>query len=285
MTHPEFCDLHTHSNCSDGSCTPEELVLAAKAACLKAVALTDHNTVAGLSDFSAACEKHGVLPVCGCEFNTDWQGAEIHILGLFLPRNSWDEIAAYTEIRNQRKHRSNRECTERLAAAGYDISYDDILRSNSGTSINRVHIARALLEKGYVSSVKDAFDRLLQPKHGFFQNPALLDALETIRHIKSWGGTAVWAHPPISIDISSAEAFLPEAKQAGLDGLETLYARYSPEDTRRMQWLAHRYSLLSSGGSDFHGDNNPGISIGSGKGDLRIPMEYLVALSERSRAH
>lgn len=85
--------------------------------------------------------------------------------------------------------------------------------------------------------------------------------------------------------MSSAEAFLPEAKQAGLDGLETLYTLYSPEDTRHMQWLAHRYSLLPSGGSDFHGDNNPGVSIGSGKGGLRIPMEYLDALSERSRAH
>jgi len=282
MPHTEYCDLHTHTRFSDGACTPEELVQQAVAAKLTAVALTDHNTIAGLEDFVSAANRHGIQPICGCEFSTDFMGCEMHILGLFLPRTTWADVNAYTEIRNRRKAASNRDCTERLAAVGYTISYDDILEKNPGASINRVHIAQALLEKGYVTSIKDAFDRLLQPEHGFFREPARLGSLETIRKIKLWGGTAVWAHPLISAGKDVIEAFLPEACAAGLDGIETLYTLYSPEDTLYVQKLARKYSLLPSGGSDFHGVNKPDVAIGTGKGNLRIPMEYAVALSERS---
>ena len=277
-----YCDLHAHSCFSDGSCTPEEIVKAACDAGLRGVALTDHNTVSGLPDFTAAAGRYGIQAVCGCEFSTDYLGKELHILGLFLPRDSWDAVAAYTEIRNRRKARSNRDCTERLARAGYDISYDDILAGNPGASINRVHIARALLAKGYVSSVKDAFDRFLQPEHGFFREPARLDAFDTIRHIKDWGGAAVWAHPLISASPAEIGVFIPEAKSAGLDGIETLYSLYSPEDTRYMEALARKYGLLPGGGSDFHGANKPDIALGTGRGDLRVPVRCLTALAARA---
>jgi len=117
MSHTEYCDLHAHSCFSDGMCTPEEVILTARDAHLKAVALTDHNTIAGLADFALAAEKHDVEPVYGCEFSTDYSGDELHILGLCLPKASWPAVAAYTEVRNRRKAQSNRECTERLAAA------------------------------------------------------------------------------------------------------------------------------------------------------------------------
>lgn len=282
MTDTRYCDLHTHSCFSDGADTPQALADAACRAGLYAIALTDHNTVAGLADFAHAAESRGILPVSGCEFSTDFAGNELHILGLFLPRDSWPEVAAYTEIRNRRKARSNRDCCERLAAAGYDVSYDDILEKNPGASINRMHIARELMSKGYTASVWEGFERLLQPEHGFFREPARLDALDTIRRIRQWGGAAVWAHPLISITPAEIEAFIPEAKEAGLDGIETLYSLYSPEDTRFMQSLAEAHGLLPSGGSDYHGINKPGIEIGTGKGGLRIPREYLEALACRA---
>lgn len=282
MTDTRYCDLHVHSCLSDGADTPEKLVDIACAAGLQAIALTDHNTIAGLPEFAAASEKKGLQAVYGCEFSTDYAGKELHILGLFLPLRSWPDVTAYTEMRNRLKALSNRDCCERLAAAGYDISYDDILEKNPGASINRMHISRELMEKGYAASVKEALHQLLQPEQGFFRKPARLDALDTIRRIKLWGGAAVWAHPLLNVSRAEIEVFIPEAKAAGLDGIETLYSLYSPEDTCYMQSISKTHDLLPSGGSDFHGINKPDIKMGVGKGNLRIPLEYLDALAERA---
>lgn len=277
-----FCDLHVHSLCSDGMCTPEEVVRLAKEAGLAAVALTDHNTIVGLERFAEAAETAGIQPVFGCEFSTEYAGKELHILGLCLPREAWPEVTAYTDERNKRKARSNRECCERLAAAGYDISYDAILEANPGASINRIHISRALYEKGYAADVWAALKNFLQPEQGFFLDPARVDALETIRRIKSWGGAAVWAHPLSSATAKEAEAFLTEAVPEGLDGIETIYSLYSPEDTLFARSLAEKYGILQSGGSDFHGANKPDIAIGTGRGNLRIPLGFLNALADRA---
>jgi len=116
-----YCDLHVHSCMSDGADTPKEAAAAAAKAGLRTVALTDHNTISGLTEFSAAAKELGLNGICGCEFSTEYAGKELHILGLYLPEEIWPDVRAYTDERNKRKARSNRECTERLAAAGYRV--------------------------------------------------------------------------------------------------------------------------------------------------------------------
>lgn len=280
-----YCDLHVHSCMSDGADTPKEAAAAAAKAGLRTVALTDHNTISGLAEFSAAAKNLGLNGICGCEFSTEYAGKELHILGLYLPEEIWPDVRAYTDERNKRKARSNRECTERLAAAGYDISYDAILEKNPGASINRMHIARELMEKGYAPGVKEALYSLLQPEQGYFLEPARMDAIETLRRIRAWGGVSVWAHPLTSADYNEAEAFLPALVDAGLDGIEVLYSLYSEEDTRFALSLAERFALLPSGGSDYHGINKPDISIGTGRGNLQVPNKFASALARRAESH
>ncbi|HBI85040.1 MAG TPA: hypothetical protein DDX71_01950 [Ruminococcus sp.] len=278
----KICDLHTHSNCSDGSLSPEELAAAAKAAGLSAIALTDHNTVKGLAAFLKAGDLLGLETIAGCEFSTDYGRREQHIVGLFLPREAWDDIEAFVLPMRGSKHQSNLELIARLHDAGYDITYEDAAAYTEAEEINRSHVARALLAKGYVRSVRDAFERLLDRNAGFYQPPARLDAFETIRFIKRIGGTAVLAHPLRKLDVDALRVFLPQAKENGLDAMETHYGDYTAEETQCMTDLAAEFDLLSSGGSDFHGASKPHIALGRGTGRMLVPYAFCEALRARA---
>ena len=275
-----FCDLHAHSRFSDGSDTPEDLVELAKKQGLKAVALTDHNTVAGLPDFVNAARGRGVEPVPGCEFSTDYQGTELHILGLFLEPKHYATVTALLEEAQREKERSSRDLVASLVATGYALDYDAICQKTSG-QINRAHVAAALMEGGYVSSVKEAFQTLLGKQHGHYRAPKRIDAYDCIRFIKSIGAVAVLAHPFLDLDSLQLRAFLPQAVEAGLDAMEVAYSKYSPQTTDEAARIAGEFGLLPSGGSDYHGYNKPDIQLGTGRGDLRIPYSWLEAMRKR----
>ena len=270
-----FCDIHVHSNFSDGTCTPAELIALAEAAQLSAVALCDHNTVAGLPDFLAAAEGSAVEAVPGIEFSTDYRGTELHILGLFIRTEYYAPITAMMADYHRRKEQSNIDLVENLSRAGYAIDYAAIKASTADGFVNRAIIAAALMEKGYVDSIQAAFKTLLKPSHGYYNPPKRPDAYETIRFIKSIGAVAVLAHPFLNLNEASLRVFLPAAKAAGLDGMEVLYSKFDAETTALAGGLAEEFSLLKSGGSDFHGTNKPDIAVGTGRGDLRIPTDWL----------
>ena len=270
----KLCDLHAHSYYSDGSYSPAQLVREAEAAGLSAVVLSDHNTVAGLPEFVAAAETSSVEAVPGIEFSTEYKGSELHILGLFvLPRN----YAAIQEVLEQfliRKEKSNRALIATLNEAGLALSYDTIAAKAAGR-INRAVIAQEMVELGYCESVKQAFSRWLSADLGYYVPPLRPDAFETIRFIKSLGCAAVLAHPFLNLDEQQLRIFLKDAREAGLDGMEVYYSRYDATTTTLAETIAEEFAILPSGGSDFHGKAKPDIALGSGEGDLRIPLSVL----------
>lgn len=276
----KLCDLHTHSTYSDGTLTPAQLIALAREKKLSAITLSDHNTVAGLPLFLEAAEGSGVEAVPGIEFSTEYEGTELHILGLFIKPCHYEKINALLRQFLERKETSNRQLVQRLRAAGMDLDYEEI-RNQAAGSVNRARIAAKMVEKGYCQSIKQAFSDWLSPKKGYYIPPLRPDAYETIRFIKSLGAVAVLAHPFLSMKEARLRAFLPEAVAAGLDGMEVYYAAYDKETTALAKQIAAEYGLLESGGSDFHGQNKPDIDLGSGKGDLSIPAELLEKLKTR----
>ena len=270
-----YCDLHTHSCYSDGTCTPAQLLALAEAAELQAIALCDHNTLAGIPVFLAAAEKSPVEAVPGIEISTDFEGAELHILGLYLKPEHYAPIQELMSRQKQLKEKSNVDLVAALNRAGYDIDYATIKGATPNGNVNRALIAAELTRKGYTESVQAAFRCLLSPKHGYYVPPKHPDAWETVAFLKQMGVVVVWAHPFLSLDESGVRRFLAKAKTLGLDGMEVLYPKYDPQTTQLSIALAEEYGILPSGGSDFHGENKPDIQIGVGRGNLQIPVQYL----------
>ena len=271
-----LCDLHTHSTSSDGSLTPTELLRAAESIGLDAIALCDHNTVAGLPEFLQAAESSSVEAIPGCEFSSDYMGIDLHIIGLFIPTEQFDRVTAMLAETQERKERSNLELVAKLAKDGYVIDYP-ALRAQAGDGfINRANIAQALVAKGYVPSVKDAFSQLLSVKGKYYIPPERMNSFAAIDFIKSIGAVAVLAHPFLNFKgESQLRVFLDEAVKHGLDAMETIYNAYSEETTALAKKIAAEYSLLESGGSDFHGSAKPATALGTGKGNLKVPTEIL----------
>ena len=269
-------DLHTHSHCSDGSLTPAQLLRAAEKAGVTAVALCDHNTVAGLPEFMAAAGTVEAVP--GVEFSANYQGKELHILALFLPRESWAAVDSRLAQLHREKEASNRALVAALRCGGYAITYEEVTAMAGGGWINRAHVAQVLTRKGYTGSVQEAFRTLLNRHGGFYVPPKLPDALETIAFIKDQGAVAVLAHPLLSLDAAQLRTFLPMAGAAGLDAIETMYPLFDEAATQLLRGMACEFGLLESGGSDFHGAAKPDIRIGVGRGTLAVPDAVLEQL-------
>ena len=277
-----LCDLHNHSIFSDGTDTPEELITRAETLGLQAVALTDHNNVDGLARFLAAGQGSSVTAVPGVEFTTGYRDRELHILALFVEENRFTALRAFAELPHRRKEESNLALAEALNRAGYHIDYPAIKSAHPGGSVNRAHFAKALVEMGYVKTRDEAFDTLLKPGGKFYVPPRRLDVFETIRFIRELGAVAVFAHPYLTLKPEEVADFLPAAKEAGLDGMEVRYSTYAPEITALAEETAKQFGLLPSGGSDYHGGNKPGLAMGTGYGNLRVPGEWFEALQDLS---
>ena len=275
-----ICDLHVHSTYSDGTLTPVELVRLAEKQNISAVALCDHNTVDGLKDFINAGKNSDVITISGIEISTEFNNKERHILGLFLPEEKFDEISHMMSRIKIFKELSNENLVRNLRNGGYMIDYDEIKSKNARAYVNRAHIAKALVEKGYFSDMKEAFATVLSPDGQFYTPSKRFKALEIIRYLSSIGAVPVCAHPFLGMDADEVDAFLNSAKSNGLVGMETIYSEYDQETQKTAQMLAEKHGLLQSGGSDFHGDNKPDISMGIGKGNLVIPYEFYEKLKK-----
>ena len=272
------CDLHTHSIYSDGTFTPSQIINEAIKIGLSAVALTDHNTVDGLTDFIEAAKGKDIEIVPGAEFSVDYNGKELHVLGLFIPEEKFSEVSALMLDVNSRKEASNVSLIESLARAGYPLDYEAIKASTPNGKVNRAHVAIALTQKGYTSSKDEAFATLLSPKAGHYKEPQRLTAFEIIDFIVSIGAVPVLAHPFLNLDKQELIGFLSEAKKHGLAGMECYYSTYDQENTDVSVRLAERFGIICSGGSDFHGATKPDISLGTGKGDLLVPTKCYLML-------
>ncbi|MBR3250514.1 MAG: PHP domain-containing protein [Erysipelotrichaceae bacterium] len=268
------CDLHCHSNFSDGTFSPAELVKLAEKQGLSALALTDHNTAGGLKDFMEAGKNSKVITVPGCEFSTEWNKKEIHIVGLFFKEEYWTEIEDFVEMMHIAKRNSNERLIANLNKAGYLVSSEEAAALTDGDDFNRAHVARVLMAKGYVSSVAEAFGGLLKEGNGFYTPAKRITSIAAIRFIKVYGATAIMAHPLLNLTYKEMLDFLPEAKMAGLDAIETRYTEFDEEMTHNAIRLAENFELKQSGGSDFHGKTKPGIDLGTGRGNLSVPFKF-----------
>lgn len=264
------CDLHTHSNHSDGSSTPAELVAEAKEKNL-IIALTDHNTVTGLSEFLSEAKRLGVTAVGGTELSTVHEFTEYHLLGLFIDDEFYKDIDALCKEYHYLKERSNILLVERLREAGYIIDYSVIKQNNVKGNVNRAHIALELKNQGYVSSISEAFDKLLGENCDFYIPPKRLEIIDAIRFLRGIRAMPILAHPLKDTSPEELRNILPELIEAGLVGIETMHSSYSDEKIAISKEIAKEFNLLESGGSDFHGKFKPTISLGVGEGNLDIP--------------
>lgn len=277
----DFCDLHIHSNCSDGTWTPMELIREAEELGLCAVALCDHNTIAGLPEFLAAAEGSSVTAVPGIEFSTEYEGDELHILGLFVWPEHYRAVTERVRELHIKKEESNLALVAALGKAGIHLDYGAIKAGTPNGQVNRALIAKEMVRQGYCASMQEAFDNWLAPELGYFVPPERPDALDTIRFLDSIGAVSVLAHPFLNLKEEKLRAFLGEAET--LDAMETEYVSFSPEQRKLAREIAGEYGLLCSGGSDFHGDNKPDICLGTGRGDLRVDVSCFRDLRRRAK--
>lgn len=274
-------DLHTHSNKSDGSFSPAKLVDYAAARGLRALALTDHDTIDGLAEAIARGKElseagqPSVEVIPGIEFSTKYESQDVHIVGLYIAYDSpafCDRLQAFVDSRTNRNIRMCRNLQE----AGIDISFEKLQERNPDAVITRAHYAAFLLEEGCVRSRQEAFDRYLGDHTKYFVPREKVTPAAAVELILSAGGIPVLAHPPLyHMGKERLDNLVSSLKEAGLMGIEVLYSTYTNQDERDMLRLAKRYDLLLSGGSDFHGTNKPGLDLGTGCGRLFVPEEFL----------
>lgn len=276
----KYIDLHTHSNCSDGSYTPSELIAYAVKKNLSAIALTDHDTVEGLDEAFEAANGTGLEVIAGIEFSTEYHGKDIHIVGLdfnYKDPMFCTRLKLFQDSRDIR----NRKMIEKLAEHGVDISWEKMDEAFGDAVWTRAHFARYLMEHGYVRSLEEAFEAYVGESCPCFVPREKVTPAQAVRLIRQVSGIPVLAHPlQYHLPESDMNAMLTELKNAGLLGIEVLYSTHTLMDEEYVRHLAQRHHLCFSGGSDFHGKNKPTIDLGTGKGNLKIPYELLTALRE-----
>lgn len=273
-------DLHVHSNKSDGSFTPAGLVDYAIEKGLKAFALTDHDTTKGLDEALGAAEGREIEVIPGIEFSTEYEGKDIHIVGLYIDYKCSafrDRIQAFVDSRIER----NRKMCANLQGVGIDISYEKLLASFPGAVITRAHYAKYLLDRGAVKNMPEAFDKYLGDHTRYFVPREKVTPMQAVQLILTAGGIPVLAHPTLyHMSDKRLKLLLYRLKEAGLAAMECIYSTYSPSEERQMKNLAGQYGLLPSGGSDFHGDTKPRLDLAVGYGNLHVPEEILTDLKK-----
>ena len=265
-------DLHTHSTASDGTLSPKELVYLAKKVGLKALALTDHDTIDGLPEAYQTAKEEGLPFLCGVEISVKFDGpGHFHLLGYFLePPEELKEVL--DKLKTARAER-NKKMVEKLRELGIDITLEE-LKSLASGEIGRPHFAYLLVKKGYVRSIEEAFERYLKKGAPAYYPKALLTEEEAISAIKKAKGIPVLAHPiTLKLSDEALKFYLIRLKELGLMGVEVYYSEHTKEYTKFLERLADELALIKTGGSDFHGQNKPDIKLGLGFGNLRIPDE------------
>ncbi len=280
----KYCDLHTHSNCSDGTDSPEALISLAKAAGLSAVALCDHNTVAGLEPFEKAAERTGVIALPGVEVTCTFRGKEIHLLGLFIRPQVRGTLTEYLESTNRGKEEGNRKTVENLIAAGYHIDYESVKASALPAQPNRVHMAKILVQNGDFASVQQVFDGPLADNSPLYVPGKKKDALEAVSFLASLHILPVIAHPLLQLTEAELTDFVTRALPLGLVGLETVYPKYTPHQIAFAEGLAEKFCLARSGGSDYHGANKAGVFLGKGSNNIAVPFGFYEELRRRQKS-
>ena len=270
-------DLHVHTTASDGTETPREVVQLAAAKGLRAIAITDHDTVLGCREAMDEGAKLGIEVVPGIEFGTKY-GIAVHMLGYYMDLDS-PVLSAMTRSIVEDRDTRNEKTVKLMQENGIDVTYAQ-LKERFGEVIGRPHFAHILMENGLAQSVPDAFDRLLGKGMKYHQYRHTLEIHEVIECIVNSGGVAVLAHPfQYKKNDAELRELIEHCMSFGLKGMECRYSGYNAEQVAYLEALAEEYGLIKTGGSDFHGENKPHIQIGSGiKDTLDVPYSWLETL-------
>lgn len=287
-------DLHVHSNKSDGSLTPSRLTELAIEKRLSAFALTDHDTTEGIPEAMEAAAAHnlrlqeGQVPLLpsgepalplevipGIEFSTEYQGKDIHILGLYIEYEAPFFKKQLQDFVDSRTVRNQKMCAN-LQGAGIDISYEKLQAAFPGSVITRGHYAKYLLDHGYIKSIPEAFERYIGDRSKYFVPREKVTPSQAVQLILKANGLPVLAHPPLyHMGDQALDTLVGILAEDGLVGIEGIYSTYHQAEERHMRSLAKKYNLCISGGSDFHGSSKPGLEMATGYGRLCIPEKIL----------
>jgi 3',5'-nucleoside bisphosphate phosphatase len=269
-------DLHSHTNESDGSVSPSELIDIARQGQVGVLAITDHDTFAGYDLAQSIAKNMGIDLICGIELSARLQGHSSHLLGYFI--NTADLCAFRDWIRELRSSRRDRNVrlASRLRELGIDLTLEEA-EARGRAVTGRPHFAEVLVQKGYAASLKEAFDKYLDEGAPAYVQRNEPDFFEAIQKVRRAGGIASLAHPVrLKCDLDSVLARL---LASGLNAIEAYHTDHSPADTQFYVSLAKRYGLLCTGGSDFHGTTKPGIELGKGRGgNLKVPENVVKEL-------
>lgn len=269
-----FIDLHTHSIASDGSMTPAELVRHAKESGLSAAALTDHDTIDGIGEALEEGKRIGFEVIAGVEISLDFD-TEMHMLGYFFRDNYLNIEPMLDRLRMNREER-NPKMIKKLNELGFDITLEEVRAEAKGKVVARPHIASVMVKKGYIKSIREAFDKYISSGKPAYVKKDRLTPEEGINEILRAGGIPVLAHPIyLGLSFSKLDELLSRLAAAGLKGIEAYYVDNSTDDTGNLLRLAIKHDIIPTGGSDFHGTFKPDIKIGKGRGDLHVPYEVL----------
>jgi 3',5'-nucleoside bisphosphate phosphatase len=270
----ETIDLHVHSTASDGNLCPEGVVKRAAAAGLRAISLTDHDTLAGLPAAIEAGERYGVRVVGGCEFSAAAPWGEMHVLGYFLPSAS-PALEVFLEGCRADRIRRARAMVDHLQRLGVGLSFESVLEESAGGAVGRPHVARAIVRHGGAIDLGDAFDRFLGRGRPAFVEKTLPGFRAVAELVHANGGLVSVAH----LKERGTRAFIERLKGEGLDAVETRHPSHDPDLRARLTDIALQLGLLRTGGSDWHGDPEPGVTHGT-IGSQAVPMEWLERLDD-----
>ena len=276
-------DLHLHTTYSDGHYSPAEVIQFAHAVGVTALAITDHDIVDGLPEAIEAGASLGIEVIPGIELSSRFEGREIHILGYFF---DWQDTTFHVRLTEQRisRHERNPRIVEKLNQCGLQLSYDEVKAKAGAGSVGRPHIAQVLVDKGYVRSPKEAFERYLAEDAPAYVLRELPESRNAIAWIREAGGVPVLAHPYwTKRKGQELSTMCRTLKEDGLLGIEVFYSTHTRRQTSEYLELARTLDLLCTGGSDFHGTVKPDIQVGRGRGDLKIAEKWLEPLRNASR--
>ena len=271
----DFVDLHLHTVASDGTFTPGQLVDQACQKGLRAIAVTDHDSWESIAAVSSLGAKVGLEVLPGIELSTMVNDTEIHILGYFIDYNDRMFQAQVLEFKSARLERAQR-MVEKLARLGVQVELQRVLEIAKTGAVGRPHVAKALLEQGYVGSVDEAFARYIGSEGPAYVPKEILKPEESFKLIHAVGGLCFFAHPGIENRDELIDDFVP----LGLDGIEVWHSKHNPSQVKHYLALAARHNLLVSGGSDYHGENWTDVS----KNYPRVPYEVVDKMKQRLKA-
>jgi predicted metal-dependent phosphoesterase TrpH len=266
MTKEKWADLHVHTTHSDGLFTPEQVIQKAQEKGLAAVGIVDHDTISGIPEALEASKHDSIEVVAGVELSSQYDGRDIHILGYYIELDNPQLLDYLNRFRKERVHRAEK-MVKNLNDLGIHISMGEVEEKSGGTSIGRPHLAEVLMEKGFVETFQEAFQRYLGYGSKAYEEKYRINPEEAIALISEANGLSFLAHPGNSM----SNEFIFHFIKAGLDGIEIVHPNIPENRTQQLQQLVQSYNLLVCGGSDCHGGRSGYVSLG----DYNIPYACL----------